>query len=122
MFRVDFELNTVMWNEGFEEAEYPWLRLYTDNAQWVKSLDSREFAVDVSSSYFDQGFDVKVVQVPPSITLPDSEQLEWEESYDDEHADDVADNQPRFQGKLLGLSAADLDKIVDDRLKRWGGI
>ena len=121
MFKVDLLLNTVMWNEGFDKAGYPWLRLYTDNAQWVKSLPS-DFSVVVENSWFGQDFDVKISEFTGVPILPDAEQKEWEDSDNHEYVYEKQAKQKRFQGILLGVPSADLDKIVQDRLDYWDGI
>lgn len=38
VYRVDFLLETHMWNEGFSKAAEPWLRLYTDDLEVVSQF------------------------------------------------------------------------------------
>lgn len=121
MFKVDLNLNTVMWNEGYEKADYPWLRLYTDNIQWVQNLPS-SFHIKLEHEWLPQDFNVKIEQVSNTLAMPDKEQAEWEQKDNPYYENEVNANIKRFQGILTGATDEDLDKILEQRLIDWDGI
>jgi hypothetical protein len=121
MFKVDLNLNTVMWNEGFEKANYPWVRLYTDNVQWVKALPPF-FQINLENEPFPQDFRVKIEQVSNTIALPDTEQAEWENLDNPYYENELEANQKRFHGILVGATNLDLDNILEQRISDWDGI
>lgn len=123
VFRVDFTLDTVMWNEGFDQADYPWLRLYTDNAEWVAEQATIEHSTPVINSHFPQTFSVKTVEVAHAPEEADDEQREWETEDNEEYVDEMTYGQtPRFFGFLSGLTNEELDALVKSRLTLWQGI
>jgi hypothetical protein len=120
VFRVDYRLDTGLWNEGFEKASSPWLRLYTDNADWVRALPWTEQMTPPGAA-MPQNFIVEARETEAPAG-PDDEQRAWQEEDNDEYRYEVESNQNRFVGYLSGLSSDGLDAIVKHRLNQWTGV
>ena len=117
LLRVELRLDTTMWNEGFEKAEEPWLTLYTDNGAWARSLP-RVYSAVTPYSPFPQEFDVRVDELATRLPAPTQAELDardWE----------VVENggtSARSVALTPGLSSAELDGIVANRLSQWDGV
>lgn len=74
LYRVELHLLTYLWNEGFEKAEQPWLRLYTDNGDWARSLPKR-FNIPEPDG-LEQEFKVKVEKLAAGKMPPAQDELD----------------------------------------------
>jgi len=117
IYRVDLLLDTTMWNEGFEKASDPWLRVYTDNTDWVNRLE-RIYSVRDTSGGLPQNFFVEVLELASDRPTPDQAELDasdWE-------AEEEQRQSSRFFALAPGTPAQDLDLVLGRRLTEWDGI
>lgn len=121
VYRVDFNLDTTMWNEGFEKAYLPWLRIYTDNSEWVNSLE-QSYSVKDPYSPFPQNFDVDVVELAEISELSEQTQSLWSHGDDEDNSGSFEEESKSFADLLTGESSEELDKMVAKRLAEWDGI
>jgi len=117
LLRVELRLVTTMWNEGFEKAEEPWLTLYTDNGDWARSIPE-SYSVVPTYEPLPQDFIVRVDELATRLPAPTQSELDaqdWEAMED-------GVTSARFVALTPGLSSAELDGIVANRLSQWDGV
>lgn len=119
-YRVELTLDTTMWNEGFDKAAMPWLRLYTTNGEWIAALPE-SYRVKNHYSPFDQEFTVEITKVPVTEIAEDTMPKLWREGYPDEAADELQAGIDRFPGLVEG-SSDELNELIQERLSDWDGV
>jgi len=117
LYRVDLELDTGMWNEGFEKADEPWLRVYTDNTDWVNGLEKVYTTANPGSSIPQRLF-VEALELASNRSTPSQVELDAE----DWDATDEGRQSTRFIALTPGQSSEELDLILSRRLAEWDGI
>lgn len=118
IYRVDLRLLTYLWNEGFEKAEQPWLRIYTDNGSWVNSLPDG-YSVPERDG-LTQDFEVRVKELAAGRKSPTQEDLDGEDW--DLEDDEELEHSARFFALTPGLTTAELDGILQKRISGWDGV
>lgn len=118
IYRVDLRLLTYLWNEGFEKAEQPWLRIYTDNGSWVRNLPN-SYSVPERDG-LTQDFEVRVKELAAGRKSPTQEDLD-DEDWDLED-DEELEHSARFFALTPGLTTAELDGILQKRISGWDGV
>jgi len=118
IYRVDLKPDTTMWNEGFEKADEPWLRIYTDNTDWVNRLEKVYSVVVPGGSQIPQLFFVEALELASDRPTPTQAELDSE----DEDAQYDGRQSTRFFALAPGTPAQDLDLVLGRRLAEWDGI
>ena len=118
LYRVDFELDTGMWNEGFEKAEEPWLRIYTDNTDWVNRLEKVYSVIVPGGSRIPQMFFVETLELATDRPTPSQAELDAE----DEDASYDGHQSTRFVALTPGQSSEVLDLVLGRWLAEWTGV
>lgn len=128
VWRISFNLDTTMWNEGFEAADDPWCTFFTDDQNLLNLLGSGDEAVwraalpNVNIVQW-EGFDLEVLQVIMSEDDEDPSKAVanfcWlQDIKDEEEKEEEAD---RYLG-YLNIPAADVLDIITLRLNKWLGV
>ena len=106
-----------MWNEGFEQARFPWCKLYTNNKEFVDFVGAPiPFKAQDGNQY---AFNVKKYQtVLPDV---DSDRTAFIDSQDPDSEFLKEDTAARFLGLVNGHTV-DMAERVSARLSQWRGI
>jgi len=118
LFRVELHLDTTGWTDDFEEAEEPWLSIYTDNGPWVRGLPGGYLAGDPTVVESPQRMEFKVHELAPDEAVPTQDELnarDWRVAA-------TAEDTTRFVTLTSGLSEEELDDLVRARVLEWESI
>lgn len=118
IYRVDLLPDTTMWNEGFEKADEPWLRVYTDNTEWANRLEKVYTVTAPGYDQLPQSFVVEVLELAADRPTPSQAELDAE----DHEAQEEQRQSRRFFALATGTPARDLDLVLGRRLTEWDGI
>lgn len=128
VYRVDFLPDTTMWNENFQKAKNPWLRLYTDDIAVVNQFPhlSKVEGPTQEDSWFGQDFTIKVDHLIVDDGVVDEEVFQFRRDYGIEAYEDHEQN-PEYQPKkryqwMVGEPTDVVVGVIEERIASWDGV
>lgn len=115
-----------MWNEGFEYADLPWCRVYTEDIALIHEYrDKTLLAVTTANFDIPDNFRVNVCQAFHMNKVLFNEELEESKDYFGNDTENETNPLYSVKDRILwgvGKSQQEMMELIESRLQKWNGV